>query len=34
MKKRSLKFLAEGVGYSSAVFFSNANHGRSVSKIG
>ncbi|TCS96735.1 hypothetical protein EDD58_101376 [Hazenella coriacea] len=34
MKKRSLKSLAKGIGYSTAVFFNFSNHGRSVSKIG
>lgn len=34
MKKRSLKSLATGIGYSTAVFFDYANHGRSMSKIG
>ncbi|WP_173219800.1 hypothetical protein [Kroppenstedtia pulmonis] len=34
MKKRSLMFLAKGVGYSTAVFFHHSDLGRSVSKIG
>jgi hypothetical protein len=34
MKKRSLKFLAKGVGYSTAVFFDHTNHGRSMPNIG
>jgi len=31
MKKRSLNSLSKGVGYSTAVFFVFANHGRSLS---
>lgn len=34
MKKRSLHSLAKGVGYSTAVFFDQVNHGRGMSKIG
>ncbi|BAB04303.1 BH0584 [Halalkalibacterium halodurans C-125] len=34
MKKRSLVFLAKGVGHSTAVFFRTANHGRSMSNSG
>ncbi|WP_339167395.1 hypothetical protein NSQ24_05575 [Brevibacillus sp. FSL L8-0520] len=34
MKKRSLLSLSKGIGYSTAVFFSAANQGRSLSKIG
>ncbi len=34
MKKRSLESLSKGIGYSTAVFFDHANHGRSMSKIG
>jgi|GEM_PF-3554910 len=34
MKKRSLRSLPKGVGYSTAVFFNAANHGISLSKYG
>ncbi|MFD2169761.1 hypothetical protein [Tumebacillus lipolyticus] len=34
MKKRSLKSLAKGVGYSTAVFFDVIDQGRSLSKNG
>ncbi|WP_304980402.1 hypothetical protein [Alkalihalobacillus sp. AL-G] len=33
MKKRSLMFLSKGIGYSTAVFFENTDHGRSLSEF-
>lgn len=33
MKKKSLVSLSKGIGYSTAVFFNNSNHGRSLPKI-